>query len=290
MGLNLNERFENHMDSSRLETIGDAHRIESVSDDIYDDLFEERLSHASEYAEPESAIDDMEDDDKNSDDLKSKEYKQSSVDIVFEGIAEENPQYGEGGGKQYFIRDFGDMKQDGRMNKVGEERLEYTGSLVEDAGKLTDIEKQEYKYNYSVDTSPLSDEEKADWAQLDKATRDEQGLSRVMPDIKSQILEDRKNPWSDQENSGGSFFPDAYSNPRELQSGETYYQLRPVDTKYDSPYVTDKKTVETCRGENGEVDVLKLLQKLQVKQSNVREYILTQYRYEPGEKSNKDIK
>lgn len=124
-------------------------------------------------------------------------------------------------------------------------------------------------------------------AQLDEETRNEQGLSRVMPNMESQIVEDRTNPWSDQENSRGSFYPDAYSNPRELQRGESYYQLRPVNAKYDSPYMTDKETVDACRNENGDIDVGRLLQKLQVKPSSVREYTLSQYVYQSGEESNK---
>lgn len=320
MGLNSHERFENHMDVSAPETVGDAERAENVFEDAYDDLFEERLAHASEYVESGYAEDNNKDYDKtntqddedhnrksstsaksdsaeahlgidrdrnNPDDPTLNDREELSGDIVFEGMTEENPQYGEGGGKQYFIRGFGDMKQDGRMTKIDEEKLEYTGPLMENTGTTAEIEKQEYKYNATVDTSPLTDEEKSEWDQLDEETRDEQGLSRVMPDLESQIVEDRKNPWSDQENSRGSFSPDAYSNPRELQAGETYYQLRPVDAKYDSPYVTDEKTVDACRNEKGEVDVTKLLQKLQVPSSSVREYTLTQYVYEHSEESNK---
>lgn len=97
----------------------------------------------------------------NVDDPTTNKNEKPSGDIVFEGTAKENPQYGEGGGKQYFIRDFGGMNQDGRMTKIGEEKLEYTGPLLEDDELKAEIEKQ--KYNYVLDTRPLTDEEKAEW-------------------------------------------------------------------------------------------------------------------------------
>lgn len=301
MGLNSHERFENHMDVSNIEMTNDIKRAEDVLEDvenIYDDLFEKRLTQASEYKKSKSIIEkDEEHSRKPSINIKSDAHleenensnpiKQVSGDIVFKGKAKENIQYGEGGGTQYFIRDFGNMKRDGRMNRADEQKLEYMEFLIEGTTKSKIIEKQKYKYDYNIDTNPLSDEEKMEWDKLEEETRDEQGLSRIMPNIELQIIEDRQNPWSDQENSGGSFFPDAYSNPYELQTGDTYYQLRPVDAKYDSSYVTDKKTVDACRGKDGKVDVAELLQKLQVKPSSMCEYILTQYVYQSGEKSNK---
>lgn len=313
MGLNSHERFENHMDIASPETIGDAEKKDFITDDAYDDMFEERLSYAKNYVENASAIlldernkkQDYNDVNKHSVVNDSKEpftlahiglenreeqrknEKEFQGDIVFEGTASENPQYGEGGGNQYFVRNFGEMKQDGRMVKIEENHLVYTGSLIKTSGKTSEVEKQEYKFTYNVDTKELSDEEKEEWKQLDEQTRDEKGLSRAMLDTVSQKAEDRKNPWSDQENSNGAFFPDSYSNPRELQKGESYYQLRPIDAVYDSPYLTDKKTIDSCRGENGEVDVEQLLRKLQVTPSKVRMYTLSQYVYEPSGESNK---
>lgn len=319
MGLSLRERFENYMDSSSPDTIGDAEKFDIALEDVYDDLFEERLANTSEYTGQESPIDtnkeqklpdrkeneehiekmfssnknnsaeahlgkDKEIDD--SDILSVKGVKELFKGIVFEGKTKENPQYGEGGGKQYFIPDFGDMKLDGRMTKLNEVRLEYKGPFIEDTGTTAAVEKQNHQFDYCVDITPLTDDEKAEWTQLDEETRDEQGLSKVMLDKESQIVVDRKNPWSDQEDSQGSVFPDAYSDPRELKSGEIYYQLRPTDARFDSPYVTDEKTVESCRDENGEVDAVKLLQKLQIRPLGGIEYSLTQYMYRPEYERN----
>lgn len=44
MGINKHERFESHMDIASPETIGDAEKVETFSDDPYDDLFDKRLS------------------------------------------------------------------------------------------------------------------------------------------------------------------------------------------------------------------------------------------------------
>lgn len=44
MGINKHERFENHMDVSSPETMEDAEKIETFSEDAYDDLFDKRLS------------------------------------------------------------------------------------------------------------------------------------------------------------------------------------------------------------------------------------------------------
>lgn len=86
-----------------------------------------------------------------------------------------------------------------------------------------------------------------EWKQLDEQTREEQGLSRVMPDIEAQKMEDYKNPWNDQENSNGFFMPDSYKNPREIRKNEIYYQLRSIEAVYDSPYLTDEKTIELIK-------------------------------------------
>lgn len=45
MALKANGRFENHMDISSSETIGDAEKIETFSEDAYDDLFDKRLAY-----------------------------------------------------------------------------------------------------------------------------------------------------------------------------------------------------------------------------------------------------
>lgn len=45
MGINKHERFENHLDVSSPETQGDAEKIETFSEDAYDDLFDKRLSY-----------------------------------------------------------------------------------------------------------------------------------------------------------------------------------------------------------------------------------------------------
>lgn len=45
MGINKHEHFESHMDVSSPETVGDAEKIDTFSEDVYDDLFDKRLSY-----------------------------------------------------------------------------------------------------------------------------------------------------------------------------------------------------------------------------------------------------
>lgn len=308
MGLNSRERFENHMDIASPEMVGDAEKIEYIEEDVEDDMFEKRLLQAEKYIENMSTIllkkNEKECGDKKENYSKDR-FKRSSTglclenselenkkeakgDIVFEGKALENLQYGDGGGNQYFIRDFGKMKQDGRMVKISERYLNYSRENDVKRKEIFEVDKQKNKFTYKVDTKELTAVEKEEWKQLDEQTREEQGLSRVMPDIEAQKMEDYKNPWNDQENSNGFFMPDSYKNPREIRKNEIYYQLRSIEAVYDSPYLTDEKTIESCQEKNGMIDVRKLLQKLQIKPSNSEIYILTQYIYRKGEKSNQE--
>lgn len=45
MGIKKHEHFENHMDVSSPETTGDAEKMETFSEDAYDDLFDKKLSY-----------------------------------------------------------------------------------------------------------------------------------------------------------------------------------------------------------------------------------------------------
>lgn len=311
MRINKHEHFENHMNIASPETIGDAEKIDIFSDDVYDDLFDKRLSYLDtiECKTPNKTYTILEVDSKGFEkeskkqglstaidakthvsthlvDSSSDEKFENNRDIIFSGTASENTQFGEGGGKQYFIRDFGKMTTDGRMEKVSEERLIYSKPLEErniivlNAMPIEKYDSEALKH-IKVNEKPLNAEEKDEWRALDENTPDEQGLSRVMPDNKSQEQEDFLQPISDQESSKGIFMPDGFSNPRSISTGEVFYQLRPVDAKHDSPYVTDEKTVTECKNKKGSIDVEKLLQKLQINPDTNFEYKLSKYVYVP---------
>lgn len=311
MGINKHEHFENHLDIASPETIGDAEKIETFSDDVYDDLFDERLSYLDTfecktpnktYTMPDIDSEDSDKGSKNQGTSTTTNAKktasthlihpvldkklENNKDIIFSGTTIENPQFGEGGGKQYFIRDFGNMIADGRMEKVSEERLIYNkpieerNIIVPNSMPIEKYSPESLKY-IKVNETPLTTEEIDEWRELDENTPDEQGLSRVMPDSKSQEKEDFLQPISDQENSKGLFFPDGFSNPRNIDAGEIFYQLRPNDAKYASPYVTDEKTVTECKNTDGTIDVEKLLQKLQINPNTNIDYKLCKYVYTP---------
>ena len=313
MGINKHEHFENHLDIASPETIGDAEKIETFSDNVYDDLFDERLSYLDTLeCKTQNKTYTMLDIDSEDNDKESKNQGTSTAtnakktassylvnpsadkkiennkDIIFSGTAIENIQFGEGGGKQYFIRDFGKMITDGRMEKVSEERLIYDKPIAE-RNIIVPNEIPIEKYNseilkcIEIDEKPLTTKEIAEWRELDENTPDEQGLSRVMPDSKSQEKEDFLQPFSDQESSKGLFMPDGFSNPRDIDAGEIFYQLRPSDAKHASPYVTDEKTVIECKNRDGTIDVEKLLQKLQINPDTNFDYTLSKYVYNPVE-------
>lgn len=311
MGINKHEHFENHMDIASPETIEDAEKIDIFSDDTYDDLFDKRLSYVNAlecktpnktYTISDGNSEDFEKDNKNQGssmtttaktyasahliDPQLKENLENKKDIVFSGTAIENTQFGRGGGKQYFIRDFGKMTKDGRMEKISEERLIYN-KLLENRNIIVPNTIQVEKYDpeslkhIDINESPLTTEEKDEWRELDENTPDEQGLSRVMPDKESQENEDYLQPITDQESSKGVFMPDGFSDPRNIDPGEVFYQLRPANAKRDSPYVTDEKTVTECKNEDGCINVEKLLQKLQIYPGTNFDYILSKYIYTP---------
>ena len=243
----------------------------------------------------------------SADDVNDSEEDASEEDIIAEGSVDANPQFGEGGGNQYFIRDFGEMTRDGRMQKIAEDEiLNYDTSDTKDV--LDSTKSSDGTFTISKDDRPISDEElkqlddnTADYpsenddytsfsekeiAQLDEETPDEQNLARTMNDINRQIEEDRQQPFSDQEDSGPDIMPDGFKNPRKLEKGEKYFQIRPLNAEHDSPYVTDEKTVNECRDEYGNVNTKKLLEKLQINPGDNTEWKLSSYEYASGDKSN----
>ncbi|XCP85028.1 hypothetical protein ABXS75_18705 [Roseburia hominis] len=209
-------------------------------------------------------------------------------DLVQTGTAIENPRYGTGGGKQYFIHEAHQkpnangnlILKNGSLNKTGETNLQYFGSpyLPENKSE-SKSEEQKVKPTISVNYSPLSKSEKAELEQLDKNTMDERGLARVMDNKKEQEEEYWKHPLTNQEVRGTNTNPDAWSNPRKLKSGEKFYQLRPSNAGEASEYFTNGETVNKCRKENGDVDVGKLLKSLQINPGENKNWTLREYEY-----------
>lgn len=81
------------------------------------------------------------------------------------------------------------------------------------------------------------------------------------------------SPFVNQEDH--KYNPDAWGN-RSLKKGDKLYSLGP-ENKDDTPYYTDKKTVDSCRRKDGSLDTNKLKSKLQIsdpdnKKNTLREY------------------
>lgn len=102
-------------------------------------------------------------------------------DLIQSGTVRENPKYGKGGEKQFFIRNAGNqpLREDGKiplehgnLEKVGEKNLQYNGPSNNSEtknGNATDGQKT--APTVMVDNIPLSKSEKDVWKQLDENTR-----------------------------------------------------------------------------------------------------------------------
>ena len=73
--------------------------------------------------------------------------------------------------------------------------------------------------------------------------------------------------------------PDAWSNPRELKDNEKFYQIRPANAKEASDYFTNSDTVNACKDKNGNVNVGKLLDLLQIDPGENTDWTLREYEY-----------
>lgn len=327
MSIKGNERFENHMDFSSPETIGDAEKITDFENDsdVYDDQFDELLSRA-EHSSWQKAGDDFDvekDNHKNHDRKENVRYSDSEIekntgtriskdlsdfDSVTESKVDTNFQFGNGGGTQYFISNASIMKMDGRLVQISAESLKANSDIPSTAehkpdsgysvlrdqrpltkeeadqlSSMTDYEKSSANsVEDIIETSPISKEE---LNLLDENTLNVAALTRVMDGSEQQRKEDWKHQLSDQESSGGLVFPDGIKNPRELLDGERFFQLSAADYIRESPYFTDKETVDSCRNSDGQIDVSSLLEKLQIppkKDENGRpftDYILREFEY-----------
>lgn len=216
--------------------------------------------------------------------------------IVFRAIADANPDYGVGGGTQYFIQYASDLKRDGRLKQQSSPEIlsldekeilkadirdsKYSNYTIHlDKRNMTEKDAQQMFDSSSDSTSStlfnipdsISEDE---LKYLDENTIATEGITDINDEFfmneegKRDSHEDYLRPHGNQEDSKGKTMPDSWSNPEKLEEGKIYYQLSPLfsdgnqDTK--SSYFTDEETVNVCRDENGVINVSTLLQKLQI--------------------------
>ena len=220
--------------------------------------------------------------------------------IAFQGSARDNPNYGDGGGNQYFLPYANELKANDPYSPPGYlEQAEQEFEIPEEAKKSVPSKDfhtiQSNGYTASVDNRPLTPDEAAEFAQmeaelpedlsklnssndqqdrpltkqeiddLDKNTIDTKGLSAAYTDSKKIEKDDYRRPFSNQEDA--HFMPDGWKNPSGLKDGQVLYQLS-VDGNTTSPYFTDQATVDSCRDENGKLDFNQLRAKLQIAETN----------------------
>ncbi len=112
----------------------------------------------------------------------------------------------------------------------------------------------------------------AELAYLNENEPDE-ALRKRINNLEDWILPDPPEDRSKKVEIG--YYRDALGN-RDLKKGDVLYQLsKPSGT--DSPYFTDQKTVDMCRGKDGGVDLDKLKKVLQIEDKDNSKTLLTKY-------------
>ena len=240
----------------------------------------------------------------NHDKVSKSDYIPKEDEYAFTGKVDANPQYGNGGGTQFFIPYANEMKQEGRLvlrdvqvedksarTGSGETKLvkEYTDEkgihTILDHRPMDPDELQEL-----AESCPESEEEAIKQAETpEEVSKEEPAISpEDMPsDEFYQNLDDEyKHPLTNQENSGGLYSADAWAEPVKLKPGEVYYQIS-INGDTKSPYFTDRTTVDSCLREDGSINYEVLREKLQI--GNPEDKVtLTAYVFRPaleGEKT-----
>ena len=218
-------------------------------------------------------------------------------EYAFTGKVDANPQYGSGGATQYYVPYANEMKQDGRLVPVGQQVEDVTARTG--SGKTNQV--KEYTDKNGVHTtldyrpmdpdewkdleesSPKTAEEAAGRAyDLDEVSEEE--LAASAKDMPSDAFyknydEEYKHPLTNQENSGGTYSPDGWKEPVNLQPGQRLYQVS-TDGDTKSCYFTDQETIDSCSREDGSVDFEALRGKLQIGNGDDK-ITLTAYEFQP---------
>lgn len=135
--------------------------------------------------------------------------------------------------------------------------------------EVADINSKAKQTNNGIDISAEN------LAYLDENEPDEDFLRNHINRLEDEILITAIDENGKKKAVGVGYFLDALGN-KELKKGDAIYQLsRPSGT--DSPYFTDKKTIDMCRGKDGKVDLDKLKKVLQIEDKNNSKTLLTEY-------------
>lgn len=132
----------------------------------------------------------------------------------------------------------------------------------------TDKEKLAHGSNFKDRYSKMSDK---DFDKYVKSLDRDTAPNNLIDDGKDKKR--NNSPFVNQEDH--KYNPDAWGN-KSLKKGDKLYSLGPSNQD-DTPYYTDKKTVDSCRRKDGSIDTNKLKNKLQIsdpdnKKNTLREY------------------
>ena len=278
----FHERFEKAMDNMLPETAGDVEGKYNLSEENnYDDDFEDRLSQVKREGS-------LEENQKIKQENRSTETGQNNSNkietsrhLVFSAIADANPDYGNGGGKQYFIQRAFELKEKGGLKLQSQIVLgfqpekEVFKANVRDSPEARKPQKETGNdvnsfFKIHIDKREMAEEIEEELKYLDENTIDTEGLTRIEDEQNSdgKKHEDWLTPLGNQEDSGGKNHPDSWSNPTELKVGSMYFQITPIfndgTSETKSSYFTNEETINSCKNTKGDISASALLQKLQI--------------------------
>lgn len=279
--------FENKMDSSTPETFKDVSECKISSENFTEDNFDSILDNLDTEERALNSQNDLKTEDFNENANCSIEIaeqeKASKINIAFSGTAFENEQFGCGGGSQIFIPHSKELKENGNLNEISSEEFLFSSGSTECLGdqdslrsKLDSLQSDSWNNHgqlngYNLDVSSFE----SDDDYLDFSTPPNEMLTPVSD---KQQEEDRLHPLSDQEDSGGLYFPDAWA-PAKFSDGNYIVQVRSVEKEYDSPYYTDINTVLSCWDDIFGLNLSDLFSKLQLSNASDGKYTLKVFRY-----------
>ncbi|MFI3255150.1 MAG: hypothetical protein R3Y63_12580 [Eubacteriales bacterium] len=213
--------------------------------------------------------------------------------MVTDSKVDSNFIHGEGGGDQIFVAKPQELIDEGKLTLMSQEYVsnegvkpyEYSSEgtpLVDErpvetteAKQLAENTPEEIQEN---DTTPeLGDVSNEEMEYFEENTLEHDALPQDTREefasreyfnyqISDQQLVDKGVSGKEKESFEikDRYFPDGVSNPRELVDGEVLYQINSKTPERVSPYFTNKETVDSCRTEDGKVDLAKLLSVLQI--------------------------
>ncbi len=234
-----------------IETIGEIISIAGSDDDAALEDLGKIKDKRDEFLETDTLM-------KNNKNQEVHDFETPNAITAFSASAMENYKYGSGGGNQLFIPYANEYKRNGFLEKIDDYyESEFGTALIADLFDMTESGNKTSDNN--IDGEYIDE---IDY--LDKNTIDTEGLNRAVDNCGKKINqseEDYVHPHSNQEDSEGLYYPDAWKKCK-ITDGTLVFQIS-KDGNTPSSYFTDSKTVNSCI-HNGNLHFNELREKLQL--------------------------